>query len=126
MKDKGASLSIIDKGLNVEGTLNADGKLIIIGTLKGTLIGNAIVTAKGSRVTAEARVENIVIAGEFQGDVTAYNSLQILKTGNFAGNITCKSLSLEAGGKLNGHVRPLEAQDGVFPLSDIQAPTIKN
>ncbi|MBW2602260.1 MAG: polymer-forming cytoskeletal protein, partial [Deltaproteobacteria bacterium] len=35
MKDKGASLSIIDKGLNVEGTLNADGKLIIMGTLKG-------------------------------------------------------------------------------------------
>jgi len=126
MKDNAASLSIIDKGLNVEGTLNADGKLIIMGTLKGTLIGSAIVAAKGSHVMAEAKVENIVIAGKFQGDITAYNSLQILKTGNFVGNITCKSLSLEAGGKLNGNVRPLEAQDGVFSFSDAQAPTTKN
>ena len=83
-------------------------------------------SGEASRVTAEAKVENIVIAGEFQGNVTAYNSLQILKTGNFAGNITCKSLSLEAGGKLNGNVRPLEAQDGVFPLSDAQAAPASN
>jgi len=102
------SLSIIDSGLKVKGTVKADGKLVIAGDVEGTLVGNDVVTAQGSHVVARAEVEDIVIAGDFEGDIIARQSLKILRTGNFAGNIVCKTLSLEAGGKLNGHVEPLQ------------------
>jgi cytoskeletal protein CcmA (bactofilin family) len=102
------SLSIIDSGLKVEGTVNSDGKLVIVGTMDGILVGNNVVTARGSHVVARAEVEDMVIAGNFEGNITARKSLRILGTGNFSGNIVCKNLSLEAGGKLNGHVEPLE------------------
>ena len=108
MVARSKGLSIIDSGLKVEGTINADGKLVIAGTMEGALFGNNIVTAQGSRVVAQAEVDDMVIAGDFKGDITVRESLRILQTGNFTGNITCKNLRLEAGGKLNGHVEPLE------------------
>jgi cytoskeletal protein CcmA (bactofilin family) len=111
MVARSKSLSIIDCGLKVEGKVNADGKLVIAGNMEGTLVGKNVVTARGSCVIAQAEVDEMVIAGDFQGDITARQSLRILQTGNFAGNITCKTLSLEAGGKLNGHVEPLEIKE---------------
>lgn len=104
MAAKSKSLSIIDSGLRVEGTVNAHGKLVIAGAMEGTLVGTNVVTARGSRVVAQAKVDDMVIAGDYKGDIIARESLRILQSGNFAGNIKCKTLSLAAGGKLNGHV----------------------
>lgn len=125
MKDNGKGLSIVDKGLSVEGSLYADGKLVIAGTLKGNLVGNAVVAAKGSMVTAQAKVEDLVIAGKFEGDVTVYNRLHISATGNFTGNVICKNLRLEVGGVLNGSVRPLGEMDGSLPLPEKQIPAAR-
>ena len=124
MKDKPEGLSIVDKGLSVEGSLYADGKLVIAGALKGNLVGNAVVAAEGSVVNAEAKVEDLVIAGDFEGDVTVYNRLHISATGNFRGNIVCKNLRLEVGGVLNGSVRPLGETDGALPLPKKQVPSV--
>jgi len=111
MGDRSKGLSIIAKDLKVEGTVRAKGKLIIAGELEGTLIGDEVVTVEGSRVRARAKVQQIVIAGEFEGNITAYESLRILPTGDVCGNIVYKNLTLEAGGILNGHARPLASKD---------------
>lgn len=114
MGDRSKGLSIIAKDLKVEGTVHAKGRLIIAGELEGTLIGDEVVTVEGSRVHARAKVQQIVIAGEFEGNITAYESLRILPTGDVCGNIVYKNLTLEAGGILNGHVRPLASKDEVL------------
>jgi cytoskeletal protein CcmA (bactofilin family) len=111
LKDRRQGLSIIDKGLKVEGIVNVEGKLIILGTMEGTLLGNAVVTAQGSRVVAEARVREMVIGGEFEGHVTAYESLRILQTGRVTGDIACKNLDLDPGGQINGNVEILKEGD---------------
>jgi cytoskeletal protein CcmA (bactofilin family) len=112
MADRQEGISIIDKDCLVEGTLNVKGKLIVAGSLKGTLIGNTVVTAKGSHVDAPAKVREMIIGGEFQGDITVYETLRILSTGVFSGKIACNSITLETGGKLNGRVRPLDSTEG--------------
>lgn len=111
LEEKTTGLSIIDKGLKVEGTLRAEGRLIIGGALEGTLIGDEVIIAPGSRVVAQARVRDLVICGDFEGEVRAYESLRIMPTGRFSGHIVCKSLSLQAGGTLNGSVKPLEGDE---------------
>ncbi|NVL90851.1 MAG: polymer-forming cytoskeletal protein [Desulfobacterales bacterium] len=116
MADKQESLSIIDEDCLVEGTLNVQGKLMVAGSLKGAIIGNTVVTVKGSHVDAPAKVRELIIGGEFEGDITVYENLRILSTGVFSGKITCKSLILEAGGKLDGGVRPLD------PTEELHAP----
>jgi cytoskeletal protein CcmA (bactofilin family) len=108
-KQGGEGLSIIDKDSQVEGTFNVKGKLIVAGSLKGTLIGNTVVTAEGSRVDAQAKVREMIIGGECQGDITAYENLRILSTGAFSGKMTCKNITLDAGGKLDGRVKLLDS-----------------
>jgi cytoskeletal protein CcmA (bactofilin family) len=114
MPDKTTGLSIIHQGLKVEGILSAEGKLIIGGAVEGTLIGDEVVIAEGSHVVARAKVREMLISGDFEGDVTAYETLKIMPTGNFRGNIVCKNLSLQAGGRLNGSVQPLEAKEEII------------
>lgn len=111
MGDKSPGLSIIAKDLRVEGTIHAQGMLVIAGELEGNLFGYAVTTVEGSRVIALAKVQQMVIAGEFEGDITVYESLRIRNTGVVSGKITCKNLTLEAGGKLEGKVIPLDSTE---------------
>jgi cytoskeletal protein CcmA (bactofilin family) len=110
-KQKDEGLSIIDKDSVVEGTFNVKGKLIVAGSLKGILIGNTVVTAEGSHVDAQVKVQEMIIGGECQGDITAYKNLRILSTGVFSGKMTCKNIILDAGGKLDGRVKLLDSLD---------------
>lgn len=113
MADKQESLSIIDKDCSVEGSFDVKGKLVVAGTLRGALTGNTVVTVEGSHVDAPAKVREMIIGGEFIGDITVYESLRILSTGAFSGKITCNSITLDSGGKLNGRVRPLDPKEGL-------------
>ncbi|MBW1770499.1 MAG: polymer-forming cytoskeletal protein [Deltaproteobacteria bacterium] len=78
-------LSIIDKGCQVEGTLNI--------------------------IDAQAKVREMIIGGECQGDITVYENLRILSTGVFSGNMMCKNIELEAGGKIDGRVRLIDSTE---------------
>ena len=55
----------------------------------------------------------MIIVGDFIGYITVYESLRILSTGAFSGKITCNSITLDSGGKLNGRVRPLDPKEGL-------------
>ncbi len=123
MPQKKESVSIIDKDCQVDGTLNVKGKLIVAGSLKGTLIGNTIVTVKGGRINAQAKVREMIIGGECQGDITVYETVRILNTGIFSGKMTCKNLALDEGGKLDGRVTLLDSVQGA-PRKDA-APAAK-
>jgi len=115
MTDRQKGFSIIDKGLEVEGALNFKGKLLIVGALKGTLLGDTVVTAEGSNVSVRAKVREMIIGGDFEGDIMASERLKILKTGSFSGKVICKRLAVEAGGQVHGHVEPLDSKDAVSP-----------
>jgi cytoskeletal protein CcmA (bactofilin family) len=111
MADKREALTIIDRDVEVEGTLKVKGKLIVVGTLKGTLVGETVVTVEGSTVLARAQVRDLIIGGDFQGDIVVSERLKILNTGSFFGTAVCSRLSVEAGGQLNGRVEPFDSKD---------------
>ena len=111
MADKREAVSIIDKDVEVEGTFSTTGKLIIVGTLKGTLVGDTVVTVEGSSVSARTQVRDMIIGGDFQGDIVVSERLKILNTGSFFGTAVCNRLSVEAGGRLNGRVEPFDSKD---------------
>lgn len=121
MLGKKEKVSIIDKDCLVEGTVNVDGKLIVAGALKGTIVGNTVVTVEGSRVEAEAKVRNMTIGGNFEGEATVHESLRILSTGAFSGNLSCKNITLDAGGKLDGRVRPFDSTEAPPRADAVQA-----
>ena len=104
MANKSKNISIVDKELTVEGIVSTKGKMIIKGTVKGTLEGETVVIAKEGSVYANTKVKDMTIGGIFEGEIIVSNELIILPTGNCSGKVECKNLVVEAGGILNAEV----------------------
>ena len=104
MKIKNKDFSIIDKNLTVDGTLNTTGRLIIKGTVKGSLVGEMVIIAEEGAVHADTRVASMTIGGTFEGEIQASRELVILSTGKCSGKVVCKDFVVEAGGILNAEV----------------------
>lgn len=111
MWNKTENISIIDKGLIVDGTVSAKGKLVIKGTVKGTLVGETVIVAKEGVISADTKVTSITVGGTFDGELEASNELIILSTGTCTGKMICKNLIVESGGKLNAGVACTTAQN---------------
>jgi cytoskeletal protein CcmA (bactofilin family) len=104
VKKKGQDFSIIDKHLTVDGTLHTTGRLIIKGTVKGSLMGDSVIIAEEGAVFADTRVASMTIGGTFEGEIHASRELVILSTGKCSGKVVCKDFVVEAGGVLNAEV----------------------
>jgi cytoskeletal protein CcmA (bactofilin family) len=97
-------LSVVEKGLTIDGAVSFKGQLIINGTVKGTLVGDHIVITEEGVVVAETRASFITIGGIFRGRLTISGKLVILSTGTCSGIIACQDMELEPGGVLNGEI----------------------
>lgn len=98
------NFSIIDHGLTVEGAVSGKGQLVIKGTVKGSLDGDIIVIAEEGQVFADTKAASLTIGGVFEGILNVTGDLNVLSTGKCNGEVTCKDLIVEAGGKLNAKV----------------------
>lgn len=111
MKNISEDFSIIDKQLTVNGTVSTNGRLIVKGILKGTVIGKNVVIAEEGSVYANAKVASITIGGTFEGEIRALKQLILLSTGTCTGKVVCKDLVIETGGVLNAEVTCLSDED---------------
>jgi len=71
VKNISENFSIIDKELTIDGTVSTHGRLIVKGTLKGTVIGKNVVIAEEGSIYANAKVASMTIGGTFEGEVRA-------------------------------------------------------
>ena len=111
MKRNAKDFSIIDRALTVDGTLTTRGRLVVKGTVKGTLEGDTVVIAKEGSVYADTKVASLTIGGTFEGEIHASKELIILSTGNCSGRVECKDFVVEAGGVLNAQVTCIKSGD---------------
>jgi len=99
------NLSIIDKELKINGSIESCGKLIIKGQVTGTIDGDVVVIAQDGEVTSTlTKVASLTIGGSFEGELIASKELIILATGSCSGKVVCQDLIVENGGVLNADV----------------------
>jgi cytoskeletal protein CcmA (bactofilin family) len=113
------NFSILDKGLTLEGTISCKGKLIIKGTVKGTITGETIVVGEEGAVYADMKAGSVTVGGIFEGKVRALDELIVLSTGNCEGKVVCKDIVVEPGGILNAEVNCLKLQDRLPEKEDL-------
>ena len=111
MGKKSKSISIIDQGAIIDGTFSCKGRLVINGTVKGTLHGDIITIAKEGAIYADTKAVSLTVGGIFEGKIEGADELIILSTGNCSGKIVCKDLVVEAGGILNAEVTCTKIHD---------------
>lgn len=105
MRKNTKNLSIIDKELKIDGSIESCGKLIIKGQVTGTIDGDVVVIAQDGEVNSTlTKVASLTIGGSFEGELIASKELIILATGSCSGKVVCQDLIVENGGVLNADV----------------------
>ena len=118
---KKTSLSIIDDGITVEGSIEFTGELLIRGRLSGKVTGETVTIAEEGAVKADMKIKRMTVGGLFDGEVQAADELIILPSGQCRGKVICKNLVVQEGGMLNADVSHLGSPGG-YREKKISAP----
>ena len=114
---KSVETTLISASVSLEGSIEAEGTLIVEGSVRGTIKCTSLEILEKGRVEANVEGENVTVAGEFEGDMICSRKLSILRTGKVLGGITYSALSIESGGLLDGTLSRGKAEDSaVLPF----------
>lgn len=100
---------IVGQGLSLSGDITACDLLIVEGNVQVTLNETrAIEIAESGRFTnGKADVEEAVISGVYEGELTVRGRLLVRGTGRVDGSIRYGELEVERGGRLTGSIELL-------------------
>jgi cytoskeletal protein CcmA (bactofilin family) len=103
--------ALISASVRLEGSIEAEGTLIVEGSVRGTIKCASLEILENGRVEANIEGENVTVAGEFEGEMICNRKLSILRTGKVLGGITYGALSIESGGLLDGTLSKVKEED---------------
>jgi cytoskeletal protein CcmA (bactofilin family) len=102
-RDADDSMTVLGSGTQFEGLLTFRGRARVDGELTGEIAGHGLlVIGSGARAQARVMVDELVVAGEIEGDVCARRRVELLATGCIRGDVETPRLSIAEGGRLLG------------------------
>ncbi|MBN2460215.1 MAG: polymer-forming cytoskeletal protein [Candidatus Cloacimonetes bacterium] len=104
-RNKNVELStIIGRGSKISGTLKVDGGVRIDGDIEGEIESTGFVTIGATgNAKANIKAQECLIAGKVSGNVSVNEALELDKTANLSGDITAKTVKINAGAVFNGN-----------------------
>lgn len=95
--------TIIGSGVKVEGTFVAFGNVTVKGTVSGSVeTKNDLRVEDGALIEADAKANNAFVAGAIKGNLKAEEKIKLSESAHVAGDLECKTLSVEEGAIFNG------------------------
>lgn len=96
---------IIGEGITLSGEIENCDQLLVEGTVEATLNGAKLLDiAEKGIFYGSVDIEEAVIAGRFEGDLTVDGRVTITSTGTVTGTITYRELTVEAGANIEGKI----------------------
>lgn len=107
--------AFIDVNTDFEGRLKVDGTMHLNGRFKGQInAGGGLNIGKKALVKADVHANDIIISGDFTGNISADKSVEIQTTGKVIGDIKAPSIIVHPGAVLVGNC--LTSQPAPKPL----------
>jgi cytoskeletal protein CcmA (bactofilin family) len=104
--------TIIGHDTYLEGTLSSKVSLRIHGRVKGTVLCESmVIIGPEGYVEGEIKSYDAFIAGEFKGNVTAKNKVEIAENGKVYGDITTAKIVIDPGVLFEGRCKMLSEKD---------------
>lgn len=97
-------MSIVSRGLTIEGNLSGDDDIRVDGTVNGDISSRTLIVSQGAKVTGSVTAEMIELLGHIGGELNG-KTVRIAGTGQLDGDINYESLSVESGAVVNGQLR---------------------
>jgi cytoskeletal protein CcmA (bactofilin family) len=110
--------SLIGEDIIISGKIRGSGNIRIDGTIEGDIdyIGE-ITLGETGKVKGNIVCENLIAAGNINGNLVSKNGLTLLPTGILAGDIEVKSLVIHENAKFNGNCKMIVSPDNVKALN---------
>jgi cytoskeletal protein CcmA (bactofilin family) len=116
-----ASLTYLSATSEFQGSLNVEGNLRVDGVVHGTVhvIGDMEVSRTGLIEGPELKAHNIIVHGVIKARIVADGRLTMSRTARIEGDVTAKSLDIEAGAFYVGHISTTDMKalpiTGMYP-----------
>ncbi len=95
--------TIVGRESSFEGKLVFDGVVRIDGSFKGTIQSKGkLLIGESAVLEAEIETGTLILSGAIQGNVIAFERVEIKGKGRFTGNIKTPVLLIEEGAQFNG------------------------
>ncbi|KYO67232.1 bactofilin family protein [Thermovenabulum gondwanense] len=105
--------TIIGKNAEFQGKIISSGVLKIDGTMEGEIESESdIIISEGSKVKAQIKANNAVIAGEYQGNIFLKGKLYIKTSGKVTGDVKVEGIIVEEGAEFNGKCEMIRTENG--------------
>ena len=105
------SPTFIGAGTTVTGNLDCQGDLIVGGTVLGdSTVAGSLTLSEGGRWEGRLKVTSAVVAGEWHGEITVAEKLEIRKTARIRGAITARSIAIARGAVIEGEMAVTSGQ----------------
>lgn len=103
---------VVGEGITMSGEIAACDNLIVEGTVEASLKGAKVLDITDTGVFyGTVEIEEAMIAGRFEGDITVNGRLTVTGSGSITGSISYKELQVEAGAVIDGKISPLAGQE---------------
>ena len=96
---------LIGEGVTITGTVKADNKVTIQGTLDGDLECSNVTVCKSGYIKGELKVETMEVEGKVEGGVNITDLLHIKSKGSVSGKIFYGNIKIDDGGTLIGEIK---------------------
>lgn len=95
--------TIIGPSVKVEGDLNANGNIIIEGSVSGNITTDKDITiGQNANIIADVKAGNATIAGQVKGSLNVTGHLSIQSSAKINGDIKTSTIAIESGAQING------------------------
>lgn len=99
---------LVGKDISLSGEITACDSLVVEGTVQATLEhSQSLEVTETGLYKGKVTIEEAVIAGRFEGDLTVRGTLSIKSTGVLEGTVRFHKLEVEHGGVIKGDIGPL-------------------
>ena len=102
--DNSKSSLMIGEGVTITGTIKANSKVTIQGTVDGDIECNSITISKSGNVKGKIKTDTITVEGKAEGEVNADDVLNIKSTGHVSGKVFYGEIQIDEGGKISGEI----------------------
>ena len=100
---------VVGKNIRLSGEISACEHLVVEGYVEVTLNNACLLEVASSGVfKGSAQVDEAIISGQIDGDLTVNKKLTVLSSGKISGSVRYGSIIIEAGGEVSGDMKALD------------------
>jgi len=97
--------SVLAAGIAIEGKIEGNGNVRVVGRFKGTVnVKGELTIEPGASIEGEIRAESVLVAGEVQGQIIAASRVELNDSGTLIGDVKAGSVTVSAGSRMRGRM----------------------